>query len=167
MICVMIFGYVTFKMAALWFWTMFNCNRPIAPCYPLRRQNLMICVMIFSYVTFKMAALWFWTMFNCNPPIAPCYPLLWGGGILVNHWSTISSLPSNQGVQLFILDQMNSYKSALLSWWLEYSRKIKSIPWHWWPGSLRWHVISSHGINCVGYVGICLLWGRFFNDLHH
>ena len=30
-------------------------------------------------------------MFNCNPPIAPCYPLLWGGGILVDHWSTISS----------------------------------------------------------------------------
>ena len=30
-------------------------------------------------------------MFNCNPPIALCYPLLWGGGILVDHWSTISS----------------------------------------------------------------------------
>ena len=45
-----------------------------------------------SYVTFKMAALWFWTMFNCNPPIAHCHPLLWGGGILVDHWSTISSL---------------------------------------------------------------------------
>ena len=40
---------------------------------------------------FKMAALWFWTMFNCNPPIAHCHPLLWGGGILVDHWSTISS----------------------------------------------------------------------------
>ena len=46
---------------------------------------------IVSYVTFKMAALWFLTMFNCNPPIAHCYPLLWGGGILVDHWSTISS----------------------------------------------------------------------------
>ena len=44
------------------------------------------------YVAFKMAALWFWTMFNCNPPIAHCHPLLWGGGILVDHWSTISSL---------------------------------------------------------------------------
>ena len=44
-----------------------------------------------SYVAFKMAALWFWTMFSCNPPIAPCYPLLWGGGILVDHWSTIYS----------------------------------------------------------------------------
>ena len=48
-------------------------------------------LMIVSHVTFKMAALWFWTMFNCNPPIAHCYPLLWGGGILVDHWSTISS----------------------------------------------------------------------------
>ena len=28
---------------------------------------------------------------NCNPPIAHCHPLLWGGGILVDHWSTISS----------------------------------------------------------------------------
>ena len=48
-------------------------------------------LMIVSYVAFKMAALWFWTMFNCNPPIAHCHPLLWGGGILVDHWSTISS----------------------------------------------------------------------------
>ena len=46
---------------------------------------------IVSYVAFKMAALWFWIMFNCNPPIAHCHPLLWGGGILVDHWSTISS----------------------------------------------------------------------------
>ena len=46
---------------------------------------------IVSYVAFKMAALWFWTMFNCNAPIAHCHPLLWGGGILVDHWSTISS----------------------------------------------------------------------------
>ena len=48
-------------------------------------------LMIVSYVASKMAALWFWTMFNCNPPIAHCHPLLWGGGILVDHWSTISS----------------------------------------------------------------------------
>ena len=47
---------------------------------------------IFSYVAFKMDALWFWEMFNCNPPIAPCYHLLWGGGILVDHWSTTSSM---------------------------------------------------------------------------
>ena len=46
---------------------------------------------IFSYVAIKMAALWFWTMFNCNPPIAHFHPLLWGGAILVDHWSTVSS----------------------------------------------------------------------------
>ena len=51
---------------------------------------------IVSYVTFKMAALWFWTMFNCNPPIAHCHPLLWGGGILVDHWSTIFSSSRNR-----------------------------------------------------------------------
>ena len=48
-------------------------------------------IKIVSYVAFNMPALWFWTMFNCNPPIAHCHPLLWGGGILVDHWSTISS----------------------------------------------------------------------------
>ena len=52
-------------------------------------------LMIVSYVAFKMAALWFWTMFNCNPPIAHCHPFLWGGGILVDHWSTISSCFKN------------------------------------------------------------------------
>ena len=31
----MIFSYIAFKMAALWFWAMFNCNSTIAPCYPL------------------------------------------------------------------------------------------------------------------------------------
>ena len=31
----MIVSYVAFKMAALWFWIMFNCNPPIAHCYPL------------------------------------------------------------------------------------------------------------------------------------
>ena len=30
-------------------------------------------------------------MFNCNPCIAHWYPLPLGGGILVDHWSTISS----------------------------------------------------------------------------
>ena len=30
-----IVSYVAFKMAALWFWTMFNCNPPIAHCHPL------------------------------------------------------------------------------------------------------------------------------------
>ena len=56
---------------------------------------------IVSYVAFKIAALWFWTMFNCNPPIAHCHPLLWGGGILVDHWSTISSYIRTHEIQNF------------------------------------------------------------------
>ena len=44
------------------------------------------------YLYLWVDSLWFWTMFNGNPPIAHCYPLLQGGGILVDHWSTISSL---------------------------------------------------------------------------
>ena len=44
---------------------------------------------IVSYVAFKMAALWFWTVSITIHPIAHCHPLLWGGGILVDHWSTI------------------------------------------------------------------------------
>ena len=59
-----------------------------------------------SYVAFKMAALWFWTMFNCNPPIAHCHPLLWGGGILVDHWSTISSFEF-----ILICEWRHSWKS--------------------------------------------------------
>ena len=31
----MIYSYVPFTVASLWFWTMFNCNPPIAPCYPI------------------------------------------------------------------------------------------------------------------------------------
>ena len=48
-------------------------------------------LMIVSYVAFRMAALCFWTTLNYNRPIAHCYPLLLGGGILVDHWSSISS----------------------------------------------------------------------------
>ena len=50
-------------------------------------------IKIVSYGAFKMTALWFWTMFplqSTHWPL-PCHPLLWGGCILVNHWSTISS----------------------------------------------------------------------------
>ena len=63
---------------------------------------------IVSYVAFKMAALWFWTMFNCNPSIAHCHRLLWGGGILVDHWSTISSF-NQEKFQLF---------ASLQCWWI-------------------------------------------------
>ena len=47
----MIVSYVAYKMAALWFWTMFNCNPPIAHCYPLLWGGG-----IFRDITFKMAA---------------------------------------------------------------------------------------------------------------
>ena len=63
-------------------------------------------LMIVSYVAFKMAALWFWTMFNCNPPIAHCYSLLWGGGILVDHWSTISNF-DNRTKTVELVSNMN------------------------------------------------------------
>ena len=61
------------------------------------------------YVAFKMAALWFWTVFNCNPPIAHCHPLLWGGGILVDHWSTISSF----FLWNVIIHQCSNFSSSL------------------------------------------------------
>ena len=89
-----IFSYVNFKMAA---WHAFSSVTQV--CFGISVSNFM-CIsfvavgrspVIFSYVAFKMAALRFWTMFNSNPPISPCYPLTWGGNILVDHWSTISS----------------------------------------------------------------------------
>ena len=93
-------------------------------------------LMIVSYVAFKMAALWFWTMFNCNPPIAHCHPLLWGGGILVDHWSTISSCYwisksfSILKVECWHLCQPNSsFSQVELTTWLfsfkyQYTRKF-------------------------------------------
>ena len=73
---------------------------------------------IVSYVAFKMAALWFWTMFNCNPPIAHCHPLLLGGGILVDHWSTVSSC----GLVIPCSDiHLNQHwlRQWLVAWWLQ------------------------------------------------
>ena len=77
---------------------------------------------IVSYVAFKMTALWFWTMFNCNPPIAHCHPLLWGRGILVDHWSTISSseysdhqAPNNKIMRFFYTPPLQrSWKGGIL-----------------------------------------------------
>ena len=76
---------------------------------------------IVSYVAFKMVALWFWTMFNCNPLIAHCHPLLWGGSILVDHWSTISScyylILYNDILCSFVLTwYIYLYFSVLLQW---------------------------------------------------
>ena len=82
------------------FWTALFLGSITQVCFGISVSNFMCMsfvaggsgLMIVSYVAFKIAALWFWTMFNCNPPIAHCHPLLWGGGLLVDHWSTISSL---------------------------------------------------------------------------
>ena len=81
------------------FWTAYSFGSVTQVYFGISVSNFMCMsfvavgrsLMIVNYVAFKMAVLWFWTMFNCNPPIACCYPLLWGGGILEDHWSTISS----------------------------------------------------------------------------
>ena len=49
-----------------------------------------------------------------------CHPLLWSGGILVDHWSTISSL----------------YQSKTPTW--DYERS-----W-WWYSSLQWAIKITH-----------------------
>ena len=81
---------------------------------------------IVSYVTFKMAALWFWTMFNCNPSIAHCHPLLWGGGILVDHWSSIffQGHPSNFKVT-------RDKKSPIFTW-IERFQTVTPVWIHRW-----------------------------------
>ena len=54
------------------------------PCGCMKKPNdCQIC-------RFQNGCLVIFRMFNCNPPIAHCHPLLWGGGILVDHWSTSS-----------------------------------------------------------------------------
>ena len=78
-------------------------------------------LMIVSYVDFKMAALWVWTMFNCNPPFAHCHPLLWGGGILVDHWSTISSFPwLLYRIQLLCSMQLAPISKSSVVWFFPY-----------------------------------------------
>ena len=77
---------------------------------------------IVSYVAFKMASLWFWTMFNCNPPIAHCHSLLWGGGILVDHWSTIYSFDLKQ-VNFWVSGNFlqNAWEEWLTIWHIDVS----------------------------------------------
>ena len=63
------------------------------------RQKPYVC----QLCRFQNGCLVILKMFNCNPPIAHCHPLLWGEGILVDHWSTISSFqghPLNFKVKL-------------------------------------------------------------------
>ena len=54
-----------------------------------------------------------------NPPIAPCYPPLWGGGILVDHWSTIASIDS--APWCFAISSVGPQCWPALSWWLQMS----------------------------------------------
>ena len=100
---------------------------------------------IVSYVAFKMAALWFWTMFNCNPPIAHCHPLLWGGGILVDHWSTISSWNSYIVVRWHV-----DSKSDTLCWGSNISGGPGQYHGCWCHGALQRQGIISHSIDFKG-----------------
>ena len=107
---------------------------------------------IVSYVAFKMAALWFRKMFNCNPPIAHCHPLLWGGGILVDHWSTISSffylyIIINGAVsshtfttQLLWMSENtlnSSYCHPILKVWTWWLLRVRS--WKWYTLYILWY----------------------------
>ena len=96
-------------------------------------------LMIVCHVAFKMTALWFWTMFNCNPPIAHCYPLLWGGGILVDHWSTISSYLSRTANM--------SWRTCVIIKLMQSNSKI--------PPILMCNWIFSHGRNSRHNVAAC------------
>ena len=113
-------------------------------------------LMIFSYVTFKMAALWFWTMFNCNPPISPCYPLIWGGGILVDHWSTISSFTrySFSEITCSCQDHKISKNASILT--NKVRDKSKST-WMWRFAQWMHHEVHGGGkIAQPSVLGFCL-----------
>ena len=71
------------------------------------------------------------TMFNCNPPIAHCHPLIWGGGILVDHWSTISSCYLDYGYRTV------SYRWCI--WW----KKNKLLNWFITLGGISIHLACS------------------------
>ena len=95
---------------------------------------------IVGYVAFKMAALWFWTMFNCNPPIAHCHPLLWGRGILVDHWSTISSF-CRKCIHIYA----NIYKWRVIyiygsRYQVEHKLLIEPVLLHWWFSTRLWYL---------------------------
>ena len=44
----------------------------------------------------------------------------------------------------------------------EYFSKTRSRPCCWCPGSSFHQVISSHSIGYIGWMGLCLPWGRFY-----
>ena len=113
---------------------------------------------IVSYVAFKIAALWFWTMFNCNPPIAHCHPLLWGGGILVDHWSTISSWFR------WCLGAGQATSHYLNQWWLNCRRIYASLGLNelinvLLPGSLKSLPEPMSTYNWR--VSLASIWGKF------
>ena len=82
---------------------------------------------IVSYVAFKMDALWFWTMFNCNPPIAHCHPLLWGGGILVDHWSTISRFFCRRKTSYLSIKQKCCARKVNFLWCASHFPSVSSL----------------------------------------
>ena len=127
---------------------------------------------IVSYVAFKMAALWFWTMFNCNPPIAHCHPLIWGGGILVDHWSTISSLSFYFQVGIYLVIIYASGKPYVLC--------SHHCLWHMWCKRSAWYQQKSQMIrgqyvtiyyiclilhvHCIWYMHVCNICEFINND---
>ena len=100
---------------------------------------------IVSYVAFKMAALWFWTMFNCNPPIAHCHPLLWGGGILVDHWSTISSYrcPNFQVHYIITVSHWHVWLTICPIYTVIVTHNQSFYDQHMWPNSLHAGVVDG------------------------
>ena len=84
----LIFSDVTFKMAAWWPSWIFrfpNSNFSLALNFKSKLMQHISCMY------WWIESLWFWRMFNCNPCIVHWYPFPLGGGILVDHWSTVSS----------------------------------------------------------------------------
>ena len=59
-----IVSYVAFKMAALWFWTMFNCNPPIAHCHPLLWGGG-ILVLVWLWCPFCEGSRDSWHLYQC------------------------------------------------------------------------------------------------------
>ena len=112
---------------------------------------------IVSYVAFKMAALWFWTMFNCNPTIAHWHPLLWGGGILVDHWSTISSYFISSSSYCW-----NGFCATMLinviRWHLVYDagRQFAFVAFQGYQGP-RWLRQALAAVACIAFVApVCV-----------
>ena len=119
---------------------------------------------IVSYVAFKMAALWFWTMFNCNPPIALCHPFLCGGGILVDHWSTISSCYWYAYVQYAALNICTvcpiEHMYSMSNW--TYAQNVPlnictACPIEHMYSVSHWTYVQYGPLNAYGFVVLCFV----------